>query len=230
MDPTILTPRLKLTLITTAERGSPELEWYHQLRSDEKATYFSIFGRSKTLEDTEKLLKGEVTTNADSDYRAAYAVHKLVPSTQGETPASSESKAEFIGWVSLKSIPPGQDAKTGLGTLPEHLVIPDAAAATTLTVEVGYAFLPKAWGCGYAPEAVKAVFEACKKGVSFWRPYEKLYVRAIVNEENPPSMRVLDKSGMVKKGVYHWKGKPIFIAGRTTEESYLHIFGLHLLE
>lgn len=40
MEPIILTPRLKLTLITTAERGSQDLNWYHELRTDEKATFW----------------------------------------------------------------------------------------------------------------------------------------------------------------------------------------------
>jgi hypothetical protein len=40
MDHIIFTPRLKLTLITNAERGSPELEWLHELYSDEKATWW----------------------------------------------------------------------------------------------------------------------------------------------------------------------------------------------
>lgn len=40
MDHTIFTPRLKLTLVTTAERGSLEFEWLHQLRSDEKASFW----------------------------------------------------------------------------------------------------------------------------------------------------------------------------------------------
>jgi len=37
MDPIIVTPRLKLTLVTSAERGSQELDWLHELYSDEKA-------------------------------------------------------------------------------------------------------------------------------------------------------------------------------------------------
>jgi len=40
MDAQILTPRLQLTLITTTERGSKALEWLHELRSDEKATWW----------------------------------------------------------------------------------------------------------------------------------------------------------------------------------------------
>lgn len=40
MDSIVSTPRLKLTLVTKADRGSQELEWLHELRSDEKATWW----------------------------------------------------------------------------------------------------------------------------------------------------------------------------------------------
>lgn len=40
MEKTLFTPKLKLTLITTAEKGSQELEWLHEVRSDEKATWW----------------------------------------------------------------------------------------------------------------------------------------------------------------------------------------------
>lgn len=40
MDPVIFTQRLKLTLVTKAERGSPELEWLHELHSNEKAAWW----------------------------------------------------------------------------------------------------------------------------------------------------------------------------------------------
>lgn len=80
MDPIIFTPRRKLTLVTKAERGSSELEWFHELRSNEEATWWrydvffviplvhlelrslsrfsrltlrSIYGQAKSIEDTE---------------------------------------------------------------------------------------------------------------------------------------------------------------------------------
>jgi hypothetical protein len=36
MDPVLKTERLKLTLITRAERGSEELSWLHELRSNKQ--------------------------------------------------------------------------------------------------------------------------------------------------------------------------------------------------
>jgi hypothetical protein len=40
MQGTILTDRLKLTLIEKAEQGSQELEWLHEIKSDEKAQWW----------------------------------------------------------------------------------------------------------------------------------------------------------------------------------------------
>jgi RimJ/RimL family protein N-acetyltransferase len=98
--------------------------------------------------------------------------------------------------VTLKSLDAGSLA------LPEHLTLPVAAATTTLTVELAFMFLPIAWGKGYATESVEAAFESCRRARSFWTPFSKLYVRAIVNEGNPASLRVMEKVGMTKSGVY----------------------------
>ena len=38
MESILTTPRLKLTLITHAERGSAELNWLHELRSNKQTT------------------------------------------------------------------------------------------------------------------------------------------------------------------------------------------------
>jgi hypothetical protein len=40
MDPVLTTPRLKLTLLTHAEKGSEEFSWLHQLRSDKQAQFW----------------------------------------------------------------------------------------------------------------------------------------------------------------------------------------------
>lgn len=177
-------------------------------------------------------MKGNLPTNegGENTYRVAYAVHKVLESTSGSVggePQPTEQgkeSTEFIGLVTLKSL----DA--GSLPLPEDLTLPVAAAATTLTVEIGYLFLPIGWGKGYATESVQAVFESCKRARSFWTPFLKLYVRAIVNEGNLASLRVMDKTGMRKIGVYEWTGKAVFLAGEWRERDSLAIFGMHLLE
>lgn len=163
-------------------------------------------------------------------YRFAYAVHKVLEpmsaSVEGEPQSAEQEKksTEFIGLVTFKSVDGSSLA------LPEDLTLPVAAATTTLTVEVAYLFLPMGWGKGYATESIKAAFESCKRAQCFWTPFLKLYVRAIVNECNPASLRVMEKVGMMKRGVYEWTGKATFLAGEWRERDSLHIFGIHLLE
>ena len=157
-------------------------------------------------------------------------MHKVLESVsasvEGEPQPTEpgEKSTEFIGLVNLTSLDAGSLA------LPEHLTLPVAAATTTLTVEVAYMFLPTGWGRGYATESVEAAFAACKRARSFWAPFSKLYVRAIVNEGNPASLRVVDKTGMTDRGVYEWTGKAVFLAGEWQERSRIHIYGMYLLE
>ncbi|KAF1941201.1 hypothetical protein EJ02DRAFT_405123 [Clathrospora elynae] len=233
MEQTIFTPRLKLTLVTTAERGSPELEWLHELRSDEKSTWWSLSGRSKTLEDTEKVMKKvlPVTTNEGEAkiYRVVYAVHEILSSA---TPSSADSAKQqstptrIIGMVTIHSIGPNSLV------LPFHLFPPSCSNLDCLTVEVGYQYLPAAWGKGYATESVSAAFEACQsdRGKAFWEPYKKLFVRGVVNSENPASQQVMGKIGMAERGVHVWEGDRIWIGGRWRTTDTLYIFGKFLVE
>ncbi|KAJ6482196.1 GNAT domain-containing protein [Mycena vitilis] len=228
MDPVIFTPRLKLTVVTKAERGSSEFEWFHELRSDEKVTAWSLAGQSESLEDTERAAENYLPNDDKNTYRVVYAVHEILEPAVGDPQVLEqwEKPTKFVGMVNLWSLNANSLA------LPEKLTLLAAEAATTLTVELGYSLLPNAWGKGYATEALSATFEACKKGRSFWEPYSKVYVRAIVNGRNPASLRALasPKTGMIEKGIYEWSGKPLYLGGEWVEQDNLHIFGMHLLE
>jgi len=291
MDPIIFTPRLKLTLIKKAERGSPELEWLHEVRSNEKATWWSIHGQQKTLEDTEKVIAGFLpvplpaplptdnpqnpdTSDAEDEktYRVVYAVHQLprspdpplvgeqtdqpatttntttTPTTVDQSQSQSHPQSQsqnpttattFIGLVTLTSLNANTlDLPTHLTTLPTTTTTSTTSTTTTsatttkpLTVELAYMFLPTSWGQGYATESVNAVFSSCQRAgapgsrsLSFWSPFSSVTVRAIVNQGNPASMRVMHKTGMTKTGVYELTGRRVFLAGEWREHHSLHIF------
>jgi|SRR5690242_2500165 len=158
-------------------------------------------------------------------YRIAYAVHEIHSSS-----ADTAQETSFIGLVNLVSLVPGRYLP-----LPSHLVITPEEEKTTLIVELGYSFLPGAWGKGYATEALSAVLDACRSpvGNQFWDPWGKVWMRAIVNGRNPPSLRVMRKlagMGVVEKGKYVWKGEKIFIGGEWRTEDDLYIFGIFLRE
>ncbi|KIW16823.1 hypothetical protein PV08_04013 [Exophiala spinifera] len=252
MDTSISTPRLQLTVITAAERGSPEFEWVHQLRSDKQATWWSILPRSETPEDTEKAIQKILPTtntsleahkdalNIDDErrkaHRVTFAVHEIRNDDDGcnsgqdhnqgrvqrqaEHPRPHETR--FIGLVALVHV----DADNLV--LPEHLS--PSASETSLILELSYSFLPDAWGKGYATESVNAVLAACGRCVSLWSPYAQVYVRAIVNGENRPSLRVMEKTAMVKKGVYELNDRPVFLAGKIRQHHVLHIYGMYLVD
>ncbi|KAH7128475.1 GNAT domain-containing protein [Dendryphion nanum] len=225
MESTIFTPRLKLTLVTKAGRGSQELEWLHELRSDEKATFWSIIPRSKTIEDTAKIMTSLLPNPNDipKSYKVAYLIHRILES-ESNTKEPANQPTELIGIVRIHSL------DNNHLPLPENLTLPASELPTTLPTEIAYMFLPKSWGKGYATEAVHAVLAECSTVKDFWAPYEKVYVRALVNDGNPASQRVMKKAGMELRGIYEWTGKAIFIAGEWREKDTLWIFGKYLFK
>lgn len=107
--------------------------------------------------------------------------------------------------------------------------MPASENATTETLILAYSFLPCGWGKGFATESVAAVLDVCKKAAAFWEPFKKLYLRGIVNDGNPASLRVMAKLGIEEKGIFKWTGK-IWLAGGWRYEDDLHIFGQYLIE
>jgi RimJ/RimL family protein N-acetyltransferase len=97
---------------------------------------------------------------------------------------------------------------------PDNLTIPKDVLEREkiLKLEVGYSFLSKAWGKGYAPEALKAYVEAYQK--RFWNPpFERVYLHGVTGEANLRSRRVLEKTGFKFNGIHRWDGEEVFIGG-----------------
>jgi RimJ/RimL family protein N-acetyltransferase len=159
-------------------------------------------------------------------YRIAYAVHELLPTSANDVVNREDIPTRFVGLIGVKPLGP-----QGL-VVQQDILPPSTSEPGCLTVEMGYSYLPSAWGKGYATDAVKAVIEACKRGKTFWEPYDKVFLRAIVSPENPASQRVMAKSGMKKLGMHFWdgKGQSIYVGGkwRTTDE--LHVYGTFVVE
>ena len=166
------------------------------------------------------------TTTHDGEaksYRIVYAIHELLEPPSDPT-SHENTPTKFIGLVTLRSIGPNS-LPLPADIFPASIFNPDC-----LTMELGYQFLPVAWGKGYATSAVTAVLDACKKEESFWDGYEKVFVRAIVNGENPASRRVMAKSGMQELAVHVWQGEGLWLAGRWRTTDDLYIFGKFMKE
>jgi RimJ/RimL family protein N-acetyltransferase len=178
----------------------------------------SIAGAAKTPEDTEKAVSRLFpSAPAPTPYSLVFAVHERLAAD-----ANAAADTRFVGLV--KIVP---TTTAGLPLLPPFV---PASAPTTLVVELAYMFLPFAWGRGLATEAVGAVIRAAKEaGAGFWAPWERVWIRVIVNGRNGPSARVMEKVGLRKMGVYKWEGERIWIGGEWMVKDDLSIFGDDLL-
>lgn len=171
--------------------------------------------------ETQERMQNYIPTNTvegqSKTYKIAYAAHQILDLQ------NTESKTQFIGLITLASA-----AGSGL-VLPEHLILPASESATTHTVILAYSFLPRGWGRGFATESVAAVLDACEKATTFWEPFKRVYLRGVVNDGNPASLRVMEKLGIQERGIYEWTGK-IWLAGGWRYKDDLHIFGKYLIQ
>ncbi|MCB9046891.1 MAG: GNAT family N-acetyltransferase [Chitinophagales bacterium] len=90
------------------------------------------------------------------------------------------SSGEFIGWSGLKFITTIENGQTDF-------------------YDVGYRFIPKYWGKGYATEATNAVLEYAFNTMNLDE------VIGTCHEENKASRRVLEKCGLCYIEKYKWK-------------------------
>jgi RimJ/RimL family protein N-acetyltransferase len=92
-------------------------------------------------------------------------------------------------------VPKGGDAPVGMCGLIRRDTLPD--------VDVGFAFLPEAWGRGYARESAAAVLDHARDVLGLGR------VLAITDPENAASIRVLERVGMRREGTVRMPGESI---------------------
>jgi RimJ/RimL family protein N-acetyltransferase len=184
-------------------------------------------GTSKTFEDTErytkKTLPGTEGEGETKSHRVAYAVHELLSTSENDGVSKEDIPSRFIGLIGLKPLRPESL------TIRPDLLPPSTLEPGCLTVEMGYSYLPSAWGKGYATGAVKAVIETCKRRETFWEPYDKVFVRAIVGPENVASQRVMAKSGMKELGIHVWEGEAIFVGGKWRTRDELRVYGTFVI-
>jgi RimJ/RimL family protein N-acetyltransferase len=128
----------------------------------------------------------------------------------GESQAQLRDPSCFIGRVGVKEC-----AEYG-APFPDNLTIPKEVLEqeNILKLEVGYAFLSKAWGKGYATEAMKAFIEAYLERHGFWDPpFERVYLHGVSGCANLGSRRVMEKVGFKLNGIHRWNGPDVFIGG-----------------
>lgn len=200
----------------------------------------SLSGQAKSLEDTEKFAKACLSADPEEQngttqktYKVAYLVHEILPSSPSSplepNPthpdiSPEEKPTQFIGMVSIRSLGGPHD----LVLPPEYTATPALLTPSSLSIELAYQFLPRSWGRGLATEAVAAFLDVLSRTSAFWHPFESLYVRAIVNEENPASLGVMRKVGLQNMGMWEWTGEKIWLGGKWTDRSRLWIFGKFL--
>ncbi|KAF2671481.1 hypothetical protein BT63DRAFT_423681 [Microthyrium microscopicum] len=213
MDKVILTPRLELILQQSIDIESDEVKDYHLLRCDPGATSWSFGGVAKDIQESQQVLIKNHFPIKDHDndvrqYRASYNVY-LRGDTTTKAPQGRDS-SRFIGRVGAL------EGRVYGPPFSPDLVIPDDILANekALKLEVGYSFLEKSWGHGYASEALKALMAAYQNANSLWNPpYEKVYFMGILGPANVRSSRVLEKVGFRLKGIHSWDGPKHFLGG-----------------
>ncbi len=92
-------------------------------------------------------------------------------------------------------VPKGSEAPVGMCGLIRRESLPD--------VDVGFAFLPAAWGRGFARESAAAVLAHARDALGLGR------VLAITDPENTASIRVLERVGMRQEGTIRMPGESI---------------------
>jgi RimJ/RimL family protein N-acetyltransferase len=175
---------------------------------------------TKSIDETKKSMEGLAGDGERGrHYRGLYFVHRILEGDSGRE--GDSERTELVGRVSFRP--------EKLFPLPAKFTVPSGPGTEVLCLEFGYAFLTGGWGQGFATEALRGVLDGLQGAKAFLDPFTKLYVEAIVAPENPRSIRVLEKVGMERRGVYEWEGENVFLNGAWREPRVL-VYGQWLAE
>ncbi|KAK7181920.1 hypothetical protein DPSP01_009517 [Paraphaeosphaeria sporulosa] len=211
------TERLRLIRISDTSLDGDHVKWFHTTWSDPVATSWSLHGRTNTVEESQAWF----TEHLEKFDTILYMVFVRFSADGAELPFPGE----VIGNVGLRtqadgaSLPPFSRACAApvsdqAPTDPSKPPLSDLEVEKPLNLRsIGYSFLQKAWGKGYATEAARAVLEAYQEGTREVREKgdEVYYVEAIWGDGNPASGRVLGKLGFREIG--YRKEEKVWLAG-----------------
>jgi Acetyltransferase (GNAT) domain len=247
MQKEIDTPRLKLILVDkdTLADGSKYLDSAHAVLGSPGATQWkyvipyatcsithaqrvgslltsaSLRGVSRSLEETQKrvstLIRSTDPEDTSNRYRAGYIVHVKDVQSEGEL-LKPIGIVDIHGCITYGT-PFGSDI-----ALPAEV----AERESILSQELGYMFIPEAWGKGYCTEAVQALLKAYKENTSFWKPYRGVFLYIIIGMTNDRSAKVPGKIRIKKRGVHRWDGEHVFLGGAMQAPEVM-VFGDYLI-
>ncbi|KAH6878697.1 GNAT domain-containing protein [Alternaria rosae] len=220
MDTLLHTPRLALLRLTDVSYpSSPHVRLFHENWSNLDITAWSLHGPTHSMTESYEWMKEQLGPATDNMFYSVFV--KPDTSNSASTGDDDTGLGKHIGSVSLRLQPSGPS-----------LPIPSTSTTTTMRA-LGYALFPSARGKGYATEAGHALLKAYMAFVSASSSFSgaqedndgnerqkgKAYIEAAVDEENPGSVKVLEKLGFKKLG---WKQEEekVWLNGAWREPGY----------
>ncbi|KAK5995664.1 hypothetical protein PT974_04081 [Cladobotryum mycophilum] len=193
------TDRLLLRRLVSNELGGRDLEAFHQVWSSEQATQWLSRGPCKDELESQAWMAGILPSSSPGITKISYAVFHRTPKT---SPSSPEMGNQGSGWEAVGIIT----------LLPIQSPVPVADEAPNperRILELGYLFLPTAWGRGYATESLRELLRLCRHDDDGVAPGEVVEtdVRANVERENVKSVRVVEKLGFHEVGEFEVDNK-----------------------
>lgn len=232
MDTVIQSARLTLLRLTdTTSLSSPHVRLFHENWANPDITGWSLHGPTHSLAESQEWMKEQLAPGIDSMF---YSVFVRPDGSDQHEDREKEKRdhiglGEHVGSVSLRLQPTGP-------TIPLPASASGLAPPITNNMRVlGYAFFTSAQGKGYATEACHALLNAYAAFASSppspsshhhseeGKAKGKHYVEAAVDEDNPGSIKVLEKLGFEKLGWKHeeekvwlngaWRGPGYWVYG-----------------